>query len=454
MADKPEGKGRRSNKIGNVLASRDKNGKQVIKNGKPSWRLRWEVRDPVTKQRKQEYEYFYGTRREAEAQWVEREAEIKKPGAAYVKPSKQPVAEYMSQWLARKTAGNPPDIQVTTADSYERMIRCHIVPGVGGVLLSDLTPAHVQGMVDRMRGTTPPSSPRTIAYARTVLRTAMEDAITLRLVPSNPVDRVKPPKQTPKQRDAFTLEQGEALFARADHTRIGPLIRFAFYAGLRRGEPLALRWSDVDLEVGAVTIRRSRVMVKGKAVEQERTKSESGMRVVPLPTPAVEALRMQRDRQRCEQNAAGPMWHDAGLVFTTADGKPLSPTNVSRDFVRLRDIMPCAGCGRPTPPDKRDRRAAAEETRYRCRHCGREWVGGPMPKLPLHALRHTAVSLMLNANVPLPIVSKVIGHKRYSLTVDQYGHMTPEGGQAVRAAVDEFLAKSKGPKPEVNQRPG
>jgi len=107
-----------------------------------------------------------------------------------------------------------------------------------------------------------------------------------------------------------------------------------------------------------------------------------------------------------------------GLVFATALGRPLGPTNISRDFRRLRDLAPYPGCKRPTAPTK------AGGTEYRCR-CGQSRNGGGLPQLPFHALRHTAASVQLAAGVPLEIVSKRIGHRKLSTTADIYGHRLP-----------------------------
>lgn len=376
-----------------------------------------------------------GTKREAERYWVRRQAEIDEQGAMFVRPVKDSVADYLNRWLTSKAS----DLRPSTAESYERMIRCHIVPAIGAVPLAELPPAVIQSMVDAMRAGTGPEgrveSPRTCSYVRTVLRIALQDAVRLGELPLNPVDRTRAPKQSPRQVQAFTVEEGETLFARAQSTRLGPLLRFTFFSGLRRGEVLGLKWSDVDMVAGTVAVRRSRVAVAGKGLVQD-PKTVAGIRVIVIPGPALEALRAQESQQTEDREAAGDLWRDEGWVFATAEGRALSPTNVSRDFRRLRDSAPCPGCQRPTSPME------TGGTEYHCRYCGREWQGGTvLPRLPFHALRHSAVSVQLAAGVPLEIVSKRIGHKRLGLTADTYGHLMPEANQAAADAVDAFLAK-------------
>ena len=455
----------------NVIPRKDKDGRQLVHAGKLVWRLRWETVDPGTQERKYEYGTFYGNKTEAEAAWIDKEATIQKAGKTYTKPSKERTGNYLRTWLDGKKS----DLRPATVESYERMLRVHVIPAVGAVPLADLTPRHVQGMIAGMRDEEPAPSPRTIAYARTVLRIALQDAVDLGLLPSNPVDRTNAPKQEPKQRGAFTLEQGQALFAVADATRMGPLLRFTFFSGMRRGEVLGLRWQDVDLDAATATVRQAQVVVKGKGVTQG-TKTEAGIRTVPLVAPALEALRLQKDRQAFDRRAAVERWQDAGLVFTTAEGRALGPNNVSRDFRRLRDE---AGrhMVRHGLRELREAVGLSQEKLAKAAHLDVATVAGietgeigrpsvetldmlavalgcALPALPFHALRHTAVSVLLGAGVELAMVSKVIGHKRYALTVDQYGHLTPEAGQKIAAQVDDFLAGQKGRKRAAREGSG
>ena len=373
------------------------------RDGRQRWELRWNVADPTTDGRKEIYETFFGGAKDADKRLRERQAEIDREGKGFVLPVKETVSGYLSGWLKGKSK----DIRPSTAESYGRMIRCHIVPAIGALPLADLTPAAVQKMIDDMRSGGGPeeraASPRTCAYVRTVLRIALQDAVRLRQLPSNPVDNSRAPKQAPRQVTAFTVDQGETLFERAASTRLAPLFRFAFYSGLRRGEVLGLRWADVDLATGGVAVRRSRVVVGGKGIAQD-PKTAAGVRAVALPAPAVDALRSQWALRARDKLAAGERWREGDWVFATETGGALNPNNVSRDFRRLRDA---AG----------------------------------LPPLPFHALRHSAVSVQLAAGVPLEIVSKKIGHKRVGLTADTYGHLLPEADRAAADAVDAFLAR-------------
>ena len=365
----------------------------------PAWRVWWETKDPSTGKRKRLSEMVHGTKAQARKRWTERQKEIDAKGKAYREESKEPVGQYLTRWLAGKT----PDLRATTAQQYAWAVNGHILPHIGAVPLREPTPDAVQTMVDELRAGGLGTS--SVSTVRSILRIALQDAVRRDLITSNPVDRTRGPRQAKRHVVAFTVDQIDALLTQAEGTRLAPLLRFAAYSGLRRGEVLALHWEDVDREQGRVTVRRSRVAVRGGA-ETHEPKTEAGKRSVALPSPAVEALNAAWLQQAKDRLAAGEKWHDEGLVFTTATGGALSPTNVSRDFRRIRD-------------------------------------GAGLPPLPLHSLRHTAVSVQIAAGVPLEVVSKRIGHRRLSITADTYGHLLPEADQGAADAVDAFLAGRK-----------
>lgn len=389
----------------NIVARRDSDGKQATVNGKPSWRLRWETRDPGSGERKYEYAAFHGARREAEKEWVRREAEVREAGTRYVRPAKMLLKDYMPQWLAKRRA----DLRPTTADSYSQMMRTHVVPALGATALADLAPALIEDWVaDMLAGRGPEGhsvGARTAGYARTVLRIALQDAVRLGLLKDNPVDRTRPPKQAPRHIEAFTPQQAMVLFERAESTRFRCLFEFAFYSGMRRGEILALRWADVNLNGAVLTVRRSRVKVGGTRRGQEQApKTAAGERVVALPGLAVDVLRRQWAAQARDRLKAGPGYNDQGLVFATMLGGPLGPDDVSRNFRRVRDA---AG----------------------------------LPGLPFHGLRHSAATIQIAAGVPVEVVSKRLGHRRISTTLDTYGHLLPEANEAAASRVDAFMGR-------------
>ena len=159
-------------------------------------------------------------------------------------------------------------------------------------------------------------------------------------------------------------------------------------AGLRRGELLGLRWVDVDLDGAELHVRQAIQRVGGE-LHFTAPKTRHSRRTIPLPALAVDALREHRARQAAERLAAGTAWRDSGLVFTTATGTPIEPRNLNRHWYALR------------------KRA-------------------DLPPVRLHDLRHTCVTLLLDAGVPPHIVQVIAGHSGIQVTMSIYAHAAQE----------------------------
>ncbi|MCR6690060.1 site-specific integrase [Cellulomonas sp.] len=170
--------------------------------------------------------------------------------------------------------------------------------------------------------------------------------------------------------------------------------------GMRRGEALALQWQNVDIDAGELRVRGTLVRT-GDGLVIQPPKTNNGWRPIPLSPPVVAALKQQRQQQRIERLAAGMSWVATDYVFTTVAGTPLDPRNVSRWFSALAQ---------------------------------RAGVQGSM-----HATRHTALSSMVNAGVPMPVVSRVAGHESINITVDIYGHVSEQAARDAVAAAASSL---------------
>ncbi len=351
--------------------------------------------------RRRETETFHGTKSGAEERMRARQAEIDRAGATYVAPSRQTVEQYMVAWLRTKA----PDIRPTTLQSYDGLVRVHIVPALGAVPLADLTPARIQAMVDALRGK---RSARTAAFVRAVLRNALEDAVRLGELTTNPVDRTRGPRQAARRVRAFTMAEVDAMAAVARDVgwpTLADLLLVAAYTGLRRGELLGLQWGDVDLATGRVVVRRALVLVRGVAMISE-PKTQAGARSFILPGTAV---RLLRRRKSAIADSGGERDGEAAWVwvFTNRAGGHLEPRNIDRDFYKVRDL---AG----------------------------------VSKLPFHSLRHTAASVQIAAGVPLTVVSKRLGHSSIRTTADTYGDLLQEADADAAAKLDQFLGVSAG----------
>ena len=287
-----------------------------------------------------------------------------------VSDDKRTTADYLSHWLDNVLPGT---VKEKTEASYRWVVGKNIVPHIGTIPLTKLSPIHVQAMMRTLE--TQGLSPRTRQYTRAILRRALGRAEKDELVRRNAAALVDPPKGAgTKLDDAMDADQTHAVIDAARGDRLEALAVLVLAVGLRQGETLDLRWHDIDLEAGTVTVREA--------------KTVAGRRTVALPHFVVTALKAHRVRQ-LEERLAAPIWEDPTLVFATSTGTRLDPRNVLRWW---HDLTTRAGVG---------------------------------PRR-FHASRHTAATLMLNNGVPLEVVSATLGHAGYAITADVYAKVRPQ----------------------------
>ncbi len=305
--------------------------------------------------------------------------------------------EYMAQWLRSHVEV---DLRPTTADSYSRLARLHILPHLGSCTLVDLTPQRLQNWVADLSRTqsanAKPLSVRSVTYTMAILRAALSDAVRLGLLDRNPFERVRAPRPHPHLVESFTLEQVWRLDA-VDH-RLSALFTFLWQTGLRIGEALALHWVDVDLSRSSLRVRRSTAEVSGKLIVGP-PKTAAGMREIALAPQTVTLLLEHRIALRAEGLGS------SDLVFPSRVGTMLSRRNVTRAWASVRRS-----------------------------------VG--LPALGLHALRHTNASLQLQAGVGIREIAAHLGHVSPALTARVYAHVLEDTKRQAARRLGTLLDKT------------
>ena len=191
------------------------------------------------------------------------------------------------------------------------------------------------------------------------------------------------------------------LLRAAEGSRYAPLSALLVHTGLRRGEALALQWSDVDLAKGILRVRDTLSRIDGELTVTE-PKTARPKRFAPISEPAERMLRRVHAAQAEERRLVGSEWRQTGFVFTTEFGEPCDPRNA---FRALRAAATKAG----------------------------------LPHAGLHTLRHSAASVMLTRGVPLKVVSDILGHSSSAITPDIYRHGAPDvARQAMDTLGDAF----------------
>ncbi|MGP4097958.1 tyrosine-type recombinase/integrase [Nonomuraea sp. KM90] len=349
-----------------------------------------------------------------------REALSKVDKGEFIEPSKQTTGGYLDDWVNGLRKAD------STVASYKKNIRLHLKPYIGSIPLASLTSAKITALYvmlekEGMRNGKGELigeglSARTVRYIHTILRSALQAAVDAEpaLLAKNPADKAKPPTAKEAKAPEMHPWNDEQLRTFLDWSRQNSTLHSAWlvlaYTGIRRGELLALRWRDLDLDKGKMSVRRSvgliRIKGEGKKIQEGTTKSCKA-RVIDLD-PVTVALLRQHKKER--GGLAHKLAQGDGLVFGDHEGVWRHPERFSRTF---------------------------KEQLARCRRELAKQGVEPPPDIRLHDLRHTHATIMLIAGVNPKIVSERLGHSTVSITLDIYSHCLPT---IQREAVERFAA--------------
>jgi len=343
-----------------------------------------------TEERRRETKSGFATRKECQAAMNKLLVAVEQHN--YSAPTKASVREYLTkEWLPAVKA----TIRPSTYNSYVQHVECHIVPHIGTVKLQKLSGSQVNALYAKLADTGRKDgksglSAMTIHHAHSCLHKACKDAVRWGHLPRNPLDAADPPRKKgdgTREMRTWTKEQLKAFLEALKDERLYALWHTIAMTGMRRGEAIGLRWSDVDLENARLAVRRALIPINREVVVSE-PKTVKGRRVIALDPGTVEILKAQAARQLDEQKE----WNDASvesqLVFTRENGAALDPESVSRYF-----------------------RQAVKKSM--------------LPQIRLHDLRHTHATLALQAGIHPKVVSERLGHATISITLDTYSHAIP-----------------------------
>jgi integrase len=313
--------------------------------------------------------------------------------------------EYAQGWLeSRRHAVRP-----KTLEGY-RVALTRAFEEFGHRRLDQVSKTDLVALIGVMRSGPRPLASRSVNLTLGVLRQVFQAAVREGLLVRNPAQLVDLLPQPVQEMQSWTQDEASAfLLSTADHEWAGP---FALsLSGLRRGEVLGMRWTDVALDSALphVVVRRSRVQLghDGGGVSEGEPKSARSRRIVPLAPFAVDALRATQRSQANSRRDLGQTYLDEGFVCADASGRPPRPETYSNVFHRVA--------------------AAAGLRRVR-----------------LHDLRHTSVTLLLSAGIPVHVVASIHGHDPV-ITQRIYAHTQHDDAVAAMATLDRILRRTPGP---------
>ena len=374
-------RGRRGNKEGSI-----------VKRADGRWMAR--VSLPNGKRRS-----FYGRTREEAARRMQAALRAIQEGMP-VPDERLTVGKFLDQWLDQKRN----TVRPRTWEAYESKVRLYLKPALGRNRLARLAPQHVQRLQTEMLAQG--LSPQTVRHARTVLRTALGQAVKWSLIPRNVAALVEPPKITRREPKVFTPDQARVFLDATAGDRLEVLYQLAVALGMRQGEILGLSWDAVDLDKGELRVHRTLQRVDGK-LQLGEPKTDRSRRTLPLSPSLVAKLREHRARQGRERLAAGDRWQASGawdLVFVSEVGTPLDSPNLNKRFKRL---VKRAG----------------------------------LPEIRFHDLRHSCASMMIADGMSPRLVMEQLGHSQISTTMDTYAHVMPDALRDASDRMDRILAR-------------
>ena len=234
--------------------------------------------------------------------------------------------EYLLGWIVSKKSS----IRYTTWTHYKLVIDNHIIPQIGHLKIFQLRPHDVQNFYIRMQGDN--VGVYTILKTHTILHGALDRAVRLGMLGSNPSSLALPPQEPTREMLIFDENQISQLLIGARGHYLEPILHLAVSSGMRQMELLGLKWTDLDWSNQTVKVERQLTRPIGKKVQFTQPKTKYGRRTVVLGKQSIDILRKRFRDQNVARQKAYEKWVENGLIFTTRYGTPHHPRNILRDF--------------------------------------------------------------------------------------------------------------------------
>jgi integrase len=361
----------------------------IVQRGPNVWRLRYRVngqRFSAT---------VRGNRREALAQ-MRRRIGAGETGE-HVEPRKMTLSELLDQWHRDWAAGN---VGAKTFETYAHHLK-HLRRHIGERSLQKLQTADFVELYARLLRDG--LAPRTVTHVRRLAHQVLSYAVQLGLLHQAPTAGLKPPRVVSNTEiEILRPEQIRAVLDRLAGTTMGMIVSLAIATGLRRGEILALRWRDIDLDGAELRVERAVEQTLAKGVVLKPPKTRHGRRTISLPSTVIVDLRAHWRAQQEQRMALGRGKGGLDdLVFPRWNGTLRSPNALSQQW-----------------------KVAVRKLGFRA---------------SFHSLRHTHASHLIARGVDVLTISRRLGHASPSITLNVYGHLMPSTDAKAASIMESFL---------------
>jgi integrase len=362
----------------------------IRRRGEKSWELNIDLGRDATGQRRRKFVNVKGSK--AHAQQRLRELLTSLDKGLPIDSKKITLTDWMARWMTEYVR---PKCRQMTIERYDRAIQRHILPALGHIELGGLTPGHIQSLEAKLAREG--MAPAGVELIHNVLSGALKYAVRLEVVWRNVIQAVTPPRVVRKEVEPPEITAVRRILdsAKAEDHPLHPCLHLMAYTGIRRGEALGLRWRDLDLDAGTISVVQALARSVEKGLIFQPPKTNSGRRVIDLDDSTVAVLRAHQGQQLLYRSQLEAVYQNQDLLFPDPTGGPLNPMALTRAFKRLAQ------------------RVGVKDGR-------------------LHNLRHFHASVMLQSGQSLVLVSKRLGHASVSTTADIYAHIA--GGWQKEAA--------------------
>jgi integrase len=327
----------------------------------------------------------------------------------HVDPTCLSVKQWLEQWLETVRT----EVAPKTYERYGEIARNFLIPALGNFALTKLIPSHIQKAYNgwaiggRLDGKSGGLAPQTRRHIHRILRTALARAVEQQIITRNPADVFK--KRLPKveRRELVTLsaDQSAQLLEAIAHSRIYWPVLLALSTGMRRGEILAVRWKNVDLDFGTLRVVES--LEQTKTSVRFKTPKSGRHRAITLPAYAVQELGRLKHEQAEALLALGVRQTGDTLLCCRADGEPHQPLSLTYEFARFMRRLK------------------------------------DLPRVRFHDLRHSHATQLLASGVHPKIASERLGHASVGITLDLYSHVTDTMQSEAAAKLDSAMQVAK-----------
>jgi integrase len=327
----------------------------------------------------------------------------------HVDPTRMTVREWLTTWLTAVRE----EVSPKSHERYSEIVRNYLVPAIGALPITRLAPVHIQeaytGWASGGRRDGKPGglSPQSRRHIHRILRSALARAVEQQVIARNPADafRKRMPKVERREMMTLSAEQSQSLLAAIRRTRVYWPVLIALATGARRGEILALRWRNVDLDRGSLRVVES--LEQTKAGLRFKSPKTEKARAITLPAFATDELRRLRTAQAEELLALGVRQNGDTLLCARADGEPMQPRSLTHEFTVMAARLKLN------------------------------------PRVRFHDLRHSHATQLLLAGVHPKIAQERLGHSTITTTLDLYSHVSETMQEDAAARIDAAFRGAK-----------